>query len=404
MAVHEHWQPPRLYTDVKYGEHGHGERKVRWLELFYDLVYVTTLTELGDVLSDDVSFMGFVRYFLLFIPIWWSWTGVTLYTNRFVADDVWHRVLIFVQIFAIAALGISVSEAWGALGVQFTLAYVGIRLVLVALYVRAARQVPQAHQLASRYATGFLIAALIWLAAVFVPPAYRPYVWLIGMIVDFLVPLSPRSRALNRHLPIDVPHLVERYGLFTIIVLGESFVKVLTNASGTVLTWPVGIFSVFALTITCLLWWLYFDDIPEARIQPTSRAAYIWIYSHLPIAVSLIAFGVGVKKLMTEVSESQFHDEYRWLISVAMIMYFVFVGLIDAVTVREDEALPNRTRSGIRFGAGVLILLLAIFGAGLTSIAFIGLSALIFIAEVAIGLVATKRKSHSYPSQAVHSG
>src|SRR5690606_21277277 len=125
--------PPRLYTQVL-GEHGHEERKVAWLELFYDLVYVTTLIQLGDALSEDVSLFGFMRFVLLFIPIWWSWTGVTLYINRFMGDDVWHRVLIFLQIFAVAALAISVSEAWGSLSIQFTIAYVGIRLILVLLY------------------------------------------------------------------------------------------------------------------------------------------------------------------------------------------------------------------------------------------------------------------------------
>ena len=115
--VHKIWQPPHLHRDINPEE----ERKVTWLELFYDLVYVATLIQLGNTLSEEVTLMGFAQFAIVFTPIWWTWTGVTFYMNRFVVDDIWHRLLIFVQMCAIAWLGVSVEGAFGELAGQFAL-------------------------------------------------------------------------------------------------------------------------------------------------------------------------------------------------------------------------------------------------------------------------------------------
>ena len=103
------WRPPYLHTAHDTEE----ERKVSWLELFYDLVFVATIIQLGNMLSHDVSWLGFLKFVALFIPIWWSWTGITFYMNRFIVDDVWHRLLVFIQIFGIATLGLSIQDAFG---------------------------------------------------------------------------------------------------------------------------------------------------------------------------------------------------------------------------------------------------------------------------------------------------
>lgn len=380
MSTSSTWLPPTLYTQVG---GGHSERKVSWLELFYDLVYVATLIQLGDLLSENVSVAGFLEFFLLFIPIWWSWTGITFWNNRFVADDVLHRVLIFAQIFCIAALGISVKGATGDLGVQFTLSYVGVRLVLVALYWRASRTAPQAQAFARRYAAGFLIAAMVWLMAIFVPVEYRPWVWLLGMAVDFGVPLSGRSRALARALPIDVPHLAERYGIFTMIVLGESFVKVISGLGGMGLTLDLVPIGVFVMIISASLWWLYFDDVAGSLVKPSGRSAYTWIYSHLPIAVGITAFGVGAKKVLLSDQAEHLHDEYRWLVTIALMLYLTFVALLDEVTVRSDQVLANRPRGILRAAGALALVLLALLGESLTPPAFMAIVAAIFFVEVA---------------------
>lgn len=390
--THSLWRPPQLNTTWA-AEH-HEERKVSWLELFYDLVYVATLIQLGNALSEDVSVMGFVKFVALFIPIWWSWTGITFYANRFVVDDVWHRVLIFTQIIAIATLGVSVEGAFGALAVQFTLAYVAIRIILIILYFRAGRHVPKAKPLTDQYVKVFSIAALIWLLSVFVPAPYRYGVWAIGMLADFSVSFLPKTRRLYSLLPADLPHMSERYGIFTIIVLGESFVKVISEASGQAVSFWGYVFSVFGIATTSGLWWLYFDDIVEQRIK-NFQGMYVWLYTHLPLAISLTAFGVAAKKLFTSAPLEPISAKYLWLYTVAVALYLVCIALIDLVTEREDgETLDNTRRAVWRFGSAALILLIAFIGGSfLTPIYYIILMAIIFIVQIAVDLPKRERRT-----------
>jgi low temperature requirement protein LtrA len=379
------WILPSLHS----GHEGGHERKVTWLELFYDLVYVAAIIQLGNMLSDDVSWGGLLRFVALFIPIWWSWTGATFYVNRFAVDDVVHRVLIFIQIGFIAILAMSTQDAFGALGQQFTLAYVGIRLVLVALYVRAYRHMPEARPLTRRYAIGFTLAAMIWLASAFVPPPARYALWILGMAADFAVPLT--SRRLNALLPPDVPHMAERYGLFTIIVMGEAFVKVISSAPAAPLAVQQLLLGGLGLVIAGSIWWLYFDDVAGSPVKATSRAAYVWIYSHLPLAIGLTAFGVGIKKVIFLNAGEALPEKYRLLVGGALVVYLIFGMLIDLVTTRSPgpATFAPRRRTALHFGAAAAVAALALAAEGLPTLLWLGLVAAVCAATVVIDVVAT---------------
>ncbi len=374
------WLPPRLHT-AHAGEH---ERKVTWLELFYDLVYVAAIIQLGNTLSNDVSWGGFIRFVALFIPIWWSWTGITFYVNRFVVDDVVHRLLIFTQIGFIAVMAMSTQDAFGALGQQFVLAYVGIRAILIILYVRAYRHLPEGRPLTRRYAIGFSLAAGIWLLSAFVPPPARYALWILGMAADFAVPLT--SRRLNALLPPDVPHMAERYGLFTIIVMGEAFVKVISSAPDVPLAVQQLALGALGIVIAGCIWWLYFDDVAGAPVKPTGRAPYVWIYSHLPLAIGLTAFGVAMKKVIFLTGGEALPEKYRLLLGGALALYLVFGMLIDLATTRSHDTRPPRVRAAWRFGAAAAVALVAWSGASLGPVVFMAVAAAACLIPIIVDL------------------
>ena len=381
--THSLWRPPQLHTE--WNAHNEAERKVTWLELFYDLVYVATLIQLGNTLSKDVSVIGFLQFVALFVPIWWSWTGLTFYTNRFVVDDVVHRTLVFAQIIGIATMGVSVAGAFGDLANQFTLSYVFIRFILILLYLRAGRHVPQAKPLCDQRVVGFSAAAAIWFISLFVPAPFKYILWAIGMLVDIYTPLSKKSNELQGLLPPDPPHMSERYGIFTIIVLGESFVKVIDEVSGQQIGLWGYVFSVFGIAVVSSLWWIYFDDIVEQAIKGI-RGTYVWVYSHLPLAIGLTAFGVAAKKVFIQPSFEPLEAKYRILYCVSVILTLVFIAFIDLVTERHDQAVDNTQRAYWRFGAAFIILLIALFGGSLAPIPFIIIMAIIFSVQIIIDL------------------
>src|SRR5438477_13167196 len=152
-------QAPRLWV----AEPGAG-RRVTWMELFFDLIFVAAVAEVGAPLSTDYSWPGLLRYGFLFVLIWWAWSGHTLYSTRFDHDDFVQRALILLQCFIAAVMAANAKEALDSRSsAGFGAAYAGMRIVLVLQYVRA-RRVAETGPLTTRVAVGFVAGD--WLALV----------------------------------------------------------------------------------------------------------------------------------------------------------------------------------------------------------------------------------------------
>src|SRR4029453_16283920 len=131
-------EPPRLRT---LGEDE--TRRSTWLELFFDLVFVVAVAQLGRQLGLDVTAGGFFRFLAFFTPVWWAWMGFTFYANRFDTDDLPYRLFIFAAMLGVAALATHLPDAFAGASRGFVLSYVFVRLVLLALYARAIRHVKE---------------------------------------------------------------------------------------------------------------------------------------------------------------------------------------------------------------------------------------------------------------------
>src|SRR5204863_9809614 len=157
-------EPPRLRTTSD-----DEDRRATWLELFFDLVFVAAIAELSYVLLAEVTVGGFARYLGYFVPIWWAWMGFTFYANRFDTDDLPYRLRLLVPRFGVSVLATTVPGVFQGANAGFPLAYVGVRLVLLVLYARASRHVPEARALTRTFLTAFGAGILIWLASLAAP-------------------------------------------------------------------------------------------------------------------------------------------------------------------------------------------------------------------------------------------
>src|SRR5262245_43392302 len=157
--------------------------------------------------------------------IWWAWTGHAVFSTRFDTDDVVQRVLTLAQMFAVAVMAANARDALHSRSsAGFTAAYAAVRLVLVAQYFRA-RQVAEARPLTTRYLIGHGAAAVVWLVSAAFSAPMRYWLWGLAFFVDFGTPwVAVRHSAAA---PPDAAHLPERFGLFTLILLGESVVAVM---------------------------------------------------------------------------------------------------------------------------------------------------------------------------------
>src|SRR3712207_4599725 len=99
------------------------ERHATWLELFYDLIFVIAINQLTTFFSKDLTLLSLWQFVLLFIPIWWAWTGHTMYANRFEIDDQTHRILTIAQVLGTLFIAVFIQEALQEESYLFACAY-----------------------------------------------------------------------------------------------------------------------------------------------------------------------------------------------------------------------------------------------------------------------------------------
>lgn len=375
---------------------GAGEKRAGWLELFYDLVFVAATIQLGDALSHGIdeghgawAFLQFVGHFT---PVWLAWVGVTFFMNRFDVDDFLHRVLVFSQMFLVGGLAIAAPGAMegdpGDLRL-FELTYAGAQALVAAMYLRAWKHQEVARDYSVHWGSVFAVGAAVWTVAAFVPAPWTYLLWTVGVLMLVASPLHPRARALADAYPLDQHHLSERFGLLVIIVLGESFVKVLSylvaSDHGTDLD-MLGK-GAFNLVITMCLWWIYFDDVAGSRLREGFGRWVLWFVAHLPVALSVTAVGVAVKYAVKIDLMAVPSSSYRWALTGSLGAALVSVAVVDMVTHRRQAELSDAWRVRVRLASAALVVLVGAVGSGMTGGTFLVLVATVMVAQVAVDLM-----------------
>ncbi len=332
--------PPRLRTVVE------SERTATWLELFYDLAFVAAVAMMGTRLVHDVTWPSIASYLGYFALVWWLWASHTFYADRYDTDDLIYRFLAGAQMVGVALIAVSVSLGEAGSTVVFAVGYTFVRVILLVLYARAYKHVPATRELVRGYLIGFGSASALWFVSIFVPEPYRFWLWGIAFAVDLATPYV--LRRVQAAAPMDVSHLPERFGLFTILVLGESIVAVtvgLSHVSWQLSTTLVGILGLG--TATCL-WWINFDhlegSVVRRRGDRRNWRPTVWIYSHLPLAIGLAIFGVSVEIAIVAADHGHdYHDAQRWLLVGSVALALSAMAAIQVASVRVDRERLRRS-------------------------------------------------------------
>lgn len=294
-------------------EHGaEAGRRATWLELFFDLVFVAAVAQVGTHLQEEYSLAGLLRFSLLFVLIWWAWLGHTTFSTRFDTDDVVQRALTALQLFLVAVMAVNSTGALdGRDSAGFAAAYSLMRLVLACQFLRA-RCLPRARPLATRYAVSCGVAAAIWLASAFVPAPGRFWLWAVALTIDVGTPLL--ATRLLMDVPHDAAHLPERYGLFSIILIGESMAAVMAGMGHQEYWSPRAAgAAIFGMAMIFATWWIYFDGVDAAghRMVRSMREAarfHVWTYAHFPLYLGIVVTGVGVEHVIATNAPLPLHE------------------------------------------------------------------------------------------------
>src|SRR6266567_1337784 len=296
------------------------DRRVSFLELFYDLAYVAVIGQASHQLAEHVSVRGVVEFAIIFGLIWFAWINGSLYVELHGGEDGRTRNIVFAQMCILALLAVFTSGAADRDGTPFSVVFSAFLLFMTWLWytVRGQdRDRPEFLVVTGRYVIAMVVSTAVILASGFLAPVPRLFVWAAFAATWFGgLLIARRAQTVLSLGTTATDSLVERFGTFTIIVLGEVVLGVvagLVSAKRDGVTIAVGL---LALCIGFGFWWIYLDLVGR-RLPRNGRALRNWVLSHFPIALSIAAAGAAIVNLIGHAHDASAPDGTAWLLAGA---------------------------------------------------------------------------------------
>lgn len=346
-----------------------GARHATWLELFFDLVFVVAVSNLARLLLDTHSLTGTLTFAALFVPVWWAWIGISYFLDQFKLRDVHARLLMFSQIAFAIGLAVGLTAVPRGEPTLFAASYLAMRVVLTALYAWAWRRVPGGEELNGKYTLAFTLGSAVWAASLLVDAPTAYVLWGVSLALEITGTIWAYVSA--RVVPAQVSHMDERFGLFTILVLGESILAVATgsahveNAAG----WVV---AACGLALACGAWWLYFDYADDRVIDRALRSgrralyrSFVYGYTHLFVFASIVAAAIGVELAIEDLKHAEAGEGTRLLLCGGLALYLVALSVVQ----RAEPCLIPRSVLIVRGVAVLAWTALGVLGGALGALA-----------------------------------
>ncbi|MDN3444159.1 low temperature requirement protein A [Microbacterium sp. APC 3901] len=334
-------------------------RTASTLELFFDLVFVVAVSiasaQLHHALSHGDFVHGITSYLLVFFAVWWAWMNFTWFATSFDTDDWLYRVTTIVQMGGVLVLAAGIPAAFEH--GDFTLPVIGyivMRLAMIGQWLRASRGAGELKAATRRYAFGIAAVQMLWVLFLLVPSGPLQLVaFVVFALVEVSVPVFAERRG---QTPWHPHHITERYGLFTLIVLGESLLasaNAIIEAKNELDSFvPLIAISVLTLVVTASLWWIYFWP-PHHRAITTLGRTLRYGYSHYLVFAAAAAFSAGIEvELDVPTGESHLPQAVASL-TVAIPIAIFLLG-IWWIAIREHA--DRVVNTVIPLGAAVVLL------------------------------------------------
>ena len=363
-----------------------GERHATWVELFFDLIFVVAIAQLAVVLAGDVSPEGVGRFVLLFVPVWWAWANFSVYADRFESDDSVFRISMLAAMGTMAAVAVNIPDAFGGASTAFAASYIAVRIVLIGLWERVRRRLPEVRALATTSLAAFVVGTSLWALSLLLPDPARFGFWIAALAVEVLTPWLARRAFAGT--PMHASHLAERFGLFVIIVLGESVVALVLGLGGADWSFRSAAVAALGFVAVAALWWVYFGFSEEAAVGRSLLARNVFIYGHLPLALGLTATGVGIKKAVLA-SEEPLAAGVGVLLCGGVALFLVSLAALHAAAAGRTRERLVATRSA----AAAVAALLAVAAPALPPLAVSGVLVALLLAVIALEAAEKARES-----------
>jgi low temperature requirement protein LtrA len=279
--------------------------RVTTLELFFDLIFAFTLTQLAVVLGQGIAHhrsLGthVLQVLLMFGLLWWMYAGYAWLTNTRSPIRAPERLLLVVGMAGFLIVGLAIPSGFGRDGVALGLGYLLVVLVHSVLYARVNKQI-------LRIAPFNLASALLILGAGFTDGVLTYLLWALGLVIQALSPFVVR---LGGRFEVGPEHFAERHGALIIVAIGESVAAIGIGAIGKPVNAKLVLAAVLGLAISVAFWWTYFGSGDDARGEQAMRAApatrrpglaiTAYFYAHIPMLLGIVFVAAGVAESVKE--------------------------------------------------------------------------------------------------------
>ena len=289
--------------------------------MFCDLVFAAAIAQLSTPLSHDYSVYGIERFAFSLILVFLAWFGYTSFSTKFGVDDIVERVLIVAQVFLVAVMAANATDALSSRDAAgFGAAYGGVRAILALQYARVMRS-PVAEPFVRRRIIGLLASAVLWTISALFPLPERYIGWTLALSLD-VANSWPASRSTTVSPP-GATHFPERFGLLTIILLGE-FVASVMRGIESQMGWSLlaGSSALLSLGLGFGIWSCYSDgakgwETRHVRSHKDVMRLRGWIALHFGFFLGIGVLGVGLRRAIALPPGGHFSAAEQWIICSA---------------------------------------------------------------------------------------
>jgi low temperature requirement protein LtrA len=297
-------------------------RHATWLECFFDLIFVVTIGDVTHILSHTheghLNALQFWKFVLIFIPLWWIWASHTMYANRFDADDRKHRLATLVIMFLLIIISGLIGQRFVASFEAIVVCYAGSKYIIATMYFVSKRRHKESEQLATAVGWAIVAGATISLVSILFPAPLQYVVFYFGIAFDLVAFIFFLPRPLQA-IPVHTDHLIERVGLLTIIILGESITSLSAGLADISWTAERLLTAAAGFVMISGIWWVYFDSFHLLSEQKL-RTGHSVLYSHLFVFIGL---SILASLIRHAILDDMALSDFRLLSVIGAVCFFI---------------------------------------------------------------------------------
>ncbi len=316
-------------------------RAATQLELLFDLVVVIAIATSAHGLTHELIeghfFMGIIKFLLAFFILWWPWNLFTWFASGFDNDDAAYRISVMVMMSGIMLVAASIPTIFqgGAIIYGF-IGYVILRSAAVVLWLRIKDKNPQLKVTVQRNVIGQILIQSFWAYIVFMVEPWS-MMFIVSVAIAIVAELYlPWFAEQARNTPWHRHHVIERFGLLNIIVLGEILLSSVHSVEASIsgsFNLSLMVLAIAAAAITFTMWWLYFCE--EEHLESIeNKRTFVWAYGHFVVFSSGAATGAGLSLMAELMSTKQLEGQHlspeaaAWAVTIPLALYVLGLWLV----------------------------------------------------------------------------